>query len=39
VLLAVNVTLVRGLKLSPNMAAGASFIRETTTDPAYRLEH
>jgi carbamate kinase len=38
VLLAVNGTLMRGLKLSPNMAAaGASFIRETTTEPAYRL--
>src|SRR5207344_3024634 len=38
VLLAVNGTLMRGLKLNPNMiAAGASFVRETTTEPAYRL--
>jgi carbamate kinase len=38
VLLAVNGTLMRGLKLNPNMiAAGASFVRETTTVPAYRL--
>jgi carbamate kinase len=38
VLLAVNGTLMRGLKLSPNMAAaGATFIRETTTEAAYRL--
>jgi gamma-glutamylcyclotransferase (GGCT)/AIG2-like uncharacterized protein YtfP len=38
VLLAVNGTLMRGLKLSPNMAAaGATFVRETTTEPAYRL--
>jgi hypothetical protein len=37
-LLAVNGTLMRGLKLSPNMAAaGATFVRETTTEPAYRL--
>jgi carbamate kinase len=29
---------MRGLKLNPNMAAaGASFIREATTEPAYRL--
>jgi len=38
VLLAVNGTLMRGLKLSPNMAAaGATFVRETTTASAYRL--
>ncbi len=38
VLLAVNGTLMRGLKLNPNMhAADASFVRETTTEPAYRL--
>lgn len=38
VLLAVNGTLMRGLKLNPNMhAAGASFVRETTTEPTYRL--
>ncbi|MCB0947530.1 MAG: carbamate kinase, partial [Mycobacterium sp.] len=34
VLLAVNGTLMRGLKLSPNMAAaGATFVRETRTEP------
>ncbi len=38
VLLAVNGTLMRGLKLNPNMtAAGATFVRETTTEPVYRL--
>ena len=38
VLLAVNGTLMRGLKLSGNMAAaGATFVRETTTEPVYRL--
>jgi hypothetical protein len=38
VLLAVNGTLMRGLKLNPNMvAAKATFIRETKTEPAYRL--
>ncbi len=38
VLLAVNGTLMRGLKLSPNMAAaGATFVRETRTEPVYRL--
>jgi gamma-glutamylcyclotransferase (GGCT)/AIG2-like uncharacterized protein YtfP len=38
VLLAVNGTLMRGLKLNPNMAAaGATFVRETNTEPAYRL--
>lgn len=36
--LAVNGTLMRGLKLNPNMhAAGATFVRETRTEPAYRL--
>ncbi|MBH0176736.1 MAG: glutamyl-tRNA amidotransferase [Nitrospira sp.] len=38
VLLAVNGTLMRGLKLNPNMvAAGATFVRETKTEAAYRL--
>ena len=38
VLLAVNGTLMRGLKLNGNMlAAKASFVREATTEPAYRL--
>jgi gamma-glutamylcyclotransferase (GGCT)/AIG2-like uncharacterized protein YtfP len=38
VLLAVNGTLMRGLKLNPNMlAAGATFVREDSTEPAYRL--
>ena len=38
VLLAVNGTLMRGLELNPNLlAVGASFIRETRTEPAYRL--
>lgn len=38
VLLAVNGTLMRGLKLNPNMvAAKATFVRETMTEPAYRL--
>ncbi len=37
-LLAVNGTLMRGLELNGNMlAAGATFIQETTTDPSYRL--
>ena len=37
-LVAVNGTLMRGLKLNPNMiAAGAGFVRETTTEPAYRM--
>jgi len=36
--LAVNGTLMRGLELHPNMvAAGASFVREATTAPTYRL--
>ena len=39
VLLAVNGTLMRGLKLSPNMAAaGAAFVREdSATEPVYRI--
>jgi len=38
VLLAVNGTLMRGLKLNPNMlAAGATFVREADTEAAYRL--
>jgi len=38
VLLAVNGTLMRGLELNPNLiAAGAEFVRETTTTPVYRL--
>jgi len=38
VLLAVNGTLMRGLKLNPNMvAAKATFVRETMTEAAYRL--
>lgn len=38
VLLAVNGTLMRGLELNPNMvAAGATFVRETETEAAYRL--
>lgn len=37
-LLAVNGTLMRGLALNRNMvAAGASFVREASTEPAYRL--
>lgn len=37
-LLAVNGTLMRGLKLCANMdAAGATFVREASTEPAYRL--
>jgi gamma-glutamylcyclotransferase (GGCT)/AIG2-like uncharacterized protein YtfP len=36
--LAVNGTLMRGLELNPNMlAAGAEFLREDRTEPAYRL--
>jgi hypothetical protein len=36
--LAVNGTLMRGLELNPNMlAAGATFLREDKTEPAYRL--
>lgn len=38
VLLAVNGTLMRGLELNPNLiAAGATFVREDRTVPAYRL--
>jgi hypothetical protein len=38
VLLAVNGTLMRGLELNPNLlAAGATFVCETKTEPAYRL--
>ena len=38
VLLAVNGTLMRGLELNGNLvAAGARFLRETTTAPLYRL--
>lgn len=37
-LLAVNGTLMRGLQLEPNMhAAGATFLREATTEPVYRI--
>ena len=36
--LADNGTLMRGLELNPNMvAAGATFVREASTVPAYRL--
>jgi quercetin dioxygenase-like cupin family protein len=36
--LAVNGTLMRGLELNPNLiAAGATFLRETRTEPAFRL--
>jgi len=35
---AVNGTLMRGLALNPNLLAiGATFVRETTTVPVYRL--
>jgi gamma-glutamylcyclotransferase (GGCT)/AIG2-like uncharacterized protein YtfP len=38
VLLAVNGTLMRGLELNPNLiAVNAAFVRETATEPAYRL--
>ena len=38
VLLAVNGTLMRGLELNPNLlAVGATFVRETKTQPVYRL--
>lgn len=38
VLLAVNGTLMRGLELNHNMvAAKATFVRETDTEPVYRL--
>ncbi len=36
--LAVNGTLMQGLELNGNLlAVGAMFVRETTTEPAYRL--
>lgn len=36
--LAVNGTLMRGLELNPNLiAVGATFVRETATEPSYRL--
>ena len=38
VLLAVNGTLMRGLKLNPNLLeVGAAFVEESTTSPDYRL--
>ena len=38
ILLAVNGTLMRGLALNKNLLeAGGNFVRETTTEPAYRL--
>ncbi len=38
ILLAVNGTLMRGLELNGNLlAVGATFVRETTTESAYRL--
>ena len=38
ILLADNGTLMRGLELNPNLlASGATFVRETTTEPSYRL--
>lgn len=38
VYLAVNGTLMRGLELNENMInAGATFVREATTEPCYRL--
>jgi hypothetical protein len=38
ILLAVNGTLMRGLPLNKHLVdAGASFVRETVTEPAYRL--
>jgi hypothetical protein len=38
ILLAVNGTLMRGLKLNPNLiAVGATFVRETATAASYRL--
>ena len=38
ILLAVNGTLMRGLELNPNLlAVGATFVRATTTEPAYRM--
>jgi hypothetical protein len=36
--LAVNGTLMRGLELNPNLlSAGAEFVREDRTEPAYRM--
>jgi gamma-glutamylcyclotransferase (GGCT)/AIG2-like uncharacterized protein YtfP len=36
--LAVNGTLMRGLELNPNLLeVGATFVRATSTEPAYRL--
>ncbi len=38
VLLAVNGTLMLGLELNPNLIeVGAAFVRETTTEPSYRI--
>ena len=38
VLVAVNGTLMRGLELNPNLlAVNATFVREASTQPAYRL--
>ncbi len=38
VLLAVNGTLMRGLELNANLlSVGAGFVRESTTEPCYRL--
>ena len=38
VLLAVNGTLMRGLELNPNLVeVGAIFVRETATEPCYRI--
>lgn len=38
ILLAVNGTLMRGLELNPNLLnAGAEYVREDATEPAYRL--
>ena len=38
ILLAVNGTLMRGLELNPNLVnAGATFVREAHTAPAYRI--
>ena len=38
ILLAVNGTLMRGLELNANLlGVGATFVRETETEPAYRI--
>ncbi|HSI13970.1 MAG TPA: gamma-glutamylcyclotransferase [Chthoniobacter sp.] len=38
ILLAVNGTLMRGLELNPNLlSVGATFVREDSTVPAYRI--